>query len=545
MILETAQKVNSILSDCGCCQNPLAPEPRKECQSKSATASSADDNYTDDLAEWSEKKERYDAYQDWLDADPEDRGEPPPNEPDPGPTPEKPAGYDDKSHGSWVPFIQPEGDPADSIPVLYREFTENSNVTLSEGTIYSWLANPATSANGDNGIAAWETWSSQEDGKVTYLGKYYRWTSDSFNPPPNGGFNVSFLSEYEDENSSLPSLTSIPWVDDDPPEQKPCTANSREFVISSRRADAGGSAADLSGNYPSVAFDAPFPDYTNFDAARDSGWPFASDLEWSDLKERESNVETLGSSVTKEAVKSRAESKIPEEWPDPVLPGACNSTVTYDWPAIGSILGGADPEADPPVEASWPECESEDMPISRTGFATVTKARYRMGIPNTDNYAGYEDAHDAWVLAKAEWDAAPPAERGPEPIEPVERSYYSLQWDEVFFPRIWSDWKVLKDAFDAAEKALEEWEADESEDKGDPPEVPEDPGEEPTPKPSLVASRDWTYTGGDEWSEWYEIEIPEIEGETRVVNQLAKHYRSTRLGTKPTLHGEVYEMEEA
>lgn len=80
------------------------------------------------------------------------------------------------------------------------------------------------------------------------------------------------------------------------------------------------------------------------------------------------------------------------------------------------------------------------------------------------------------------------------------RSYYEWQGDEVFFPT------------------------------------------DPVIPPSLVATRSWTYDGTGEWSPWWEIALPTIPGETRLVNQLARHYRSTRLGNKPTAFGEVYEF---
>lgn len=86
------------------------------------------------------------------------------------------------------------------------------------------------------------------------------------------------------------------------------------------------------------------------------------------------------------------------------------------------------------------------------------------------------------------------------PADYADRSYYEWQGDEVFFP--------------------------------DDPMVP----------PSLVASRSWTYAGTDEWSSWWEIAVPTTPGETRLVNQMARHYRSTRLGNKPTAFGEVYEF---
>jgi hypothetical protein len=136
---------------------------------------------------------------------------------------------------------------------------------------------------------------------------------------------------------------------------------------------------------------------------------------------------------------------------------------------------------------------------------SVTQARYRIGIPATENYAGYDDAKDAW-------DALPADERGPEPIQ---YPYFAAQWDEVFFPELWSEW-----------------------DNGG------QVGTEPTPKPSLVASRSWTYAGTAEFSAWFEIPIPETEGETRIVNMRTKCHRSTKFGVLPTAHDETYPIDE-
>jgi hypothetical protein len=198
--------------------------------------------------------------------------------------------------------------------------------------------------------------------------------------------------------------------------------------------------------------------------------------------------------------------------------------------------------------------------------AIVTLARYRIGIPAGERWDAtsaawlawdaadpetrgdeppvttFDVAHAAWVIAHAEWTAADEDERGDEPIEPTRRTTYEWQGDEVFFPTEWSAWRALQDAFDAATAAHEIWEdAEDDEERGDEPEIPDDPGAEPS-GPTLTASRSWVYDGSDEWSEWFEIAIPDGPGETRVVNQLVICYRSASLGQKPTAHGEVYEF---
>jgi len=90
------------------------------------------------------------------------------------------------------------------------------------------------------------------------------------------------------------------------------------------------------------------------------------------------------------------------------------------------------------------------------------------------------------------------------------RSTWEMQWDEGFFPKAWLDW-------DSGGRI----------------------GPEPT-RPSLLASRSWNYSGGDGISEWFYPAVPADVGETRIVNVMVKCWKSTRLGVKPTISGEVF-----
>jgi len=204
------------------------------------------------------------------------------------------------------------------------------------------------------------------------------------------------------------------------------------------------------------------------------------------------------------------------------------------------------PNEEPDLDAPCPfgsECNSSVPAIDDTTVVvSMYKARYRVGIPGTENYAGYDDAKDAFDLVKAAWVALPESERGQEPVAPIQYPYFEAQWDEVFFPKEWSDWDVLKSAYDTATEAKEAWDDADPADRGPAPVVPEDPGEEPEPAPSLVASRSWTYGGTVEFSEWFEIPIPETEGETRLVNMRTKCHRSAQFGVLPTAHGETYPL---
>lgn len=127
------------------------------------------------------------------------------------------------------------------------------------------------------------------------------------------------------------------------------------------------------------------------------------------------------------------------------------------------------------------------------------------------------------------------------------RSTWEMQWDEVFFPKEYDDWAwdvhYYREAV-AAHEAWEECEALWPGQCGEEPEIPPDPGPAPV-EPTVVASRDWTWSGSmnEPWSPWFEIPMPEMEGELRTVNVMVKCYKSTRLGVKPTAHGETYETE--
>lgn len=201
-----------------------------------------------------------------------------------------------------------------------------------------------------------------------------------------------------------------------------------------------------------------------------------------------------------------------------------------------------------------------------TGLIAMAKVRYRMGIPLGDRWEAItaewkawdeEDegtrgeeplkttldvAHAAWVIAMAAWEAADPLTRGAAPIEPTKRSTYQMQWDEMFFPASWVKWRTLRDAYEAAQEAHDAWTKANSDERGDEPTIPDLP-EAPDAFPTLVVSREWTYNGTDEFSEWFEMNPPETPGQVEIRNMLVKCYRSARTGVVPTAHGPTYEID--
>lgn len=97
------------------------------------------------------------------------------------------------------------------------------------------------------------------------------------------------------------------------------------------------------------------------------------------------------------------------------------------------------------------------------------------------------------------------------------RTTWEMTWDEVFASAAWWSW------YDGGME-----------------------GAAPDASVALVAARDWTWAGDMEspWTDWYEIPIPETPGETRVVNVMVICWRSTRLGYKPTYHGDQVALPE-
>lgn len=525
MTLRTMQEY--LRTFCGPCPPALTSEPQRRCESKTASASSADDDHTDDLAEWQRKKYLFDAHEAWLIADPQPAQEPP-DEPDPGAEPEPPEGYGDVEHGSWAPFTQPAGDPGDDMPTLYQTLASESGVKSFTGSVQRWQA-----ASGDgysDGSATWYTWTAA-DTEIAQAFTAWRYTyGDDIGA--FGGYTVGPLGQDESTGFDFPTIgDGFVWIDVEPPETVPCTATTREILITSRHAVAGGSASD--GHLIADSLNSS----EGADDADPTGYTTADDWQWTDLTERVSYKKTLASPVTQADVIARATGKLPAEWPDPAAGAACSSSVVLDWPKISAGFEGADPEAEPPVAGAWLACDSLSQPLAVSGSATIIQAQYQIGIPDTESYAGYYDAHAAWVIAHAAWVIDP---EEPEPAEPAEGKYYRWQGDEVFFPTVWDAWKVRKDAFDAAIQEHNEWaDGDMLEPE---PIIPADPGAAPAEVPTLTASRSWLWEGGAPWSEMFIMAIPTIPGKTRLVNQLSAHFTSAARGSLPTAFGEVYEI---
>jgi hypothetical protein len=125
----------------------------------------------------------------------------------------------------------------------------------------------------------------------------------------------------------------------------------------------------------------------------------------------------------------------------------------------------------------------------------------------------YRDSPPAsWFTAWDAWKAG-----GEIGTEPLVRTVWESEWDEVFASHEWWAW------FDGGEV-----------------------GTEPTPGPSLAASRSWTWDGDPEnrFSEWYNMEMPTAAGQTRRANYTVICWQSARHGVLPTSHGIIVEIPE-
>ncbi len=171
------------------------------------------------------------------------------------------------------------------------------------------------------------------------------------------------------------------------------------------------------------------------------------------------------------------------------------------------------------------------------------KARFRVGIPNTPNYGEYTAAHAVATALHAAWLAG--GSIGAEPQIPVLRTVFEVQWDIGFFPKEWTDWKALRDAYDgvvAQRAAHAVWVTEGSHGTEPPyPDLPDEPGAEPT-RPSLVTTGSWNWGGNPDapWSEYFTIPLPATDGVMKRVNLMTKGYA----GVQPTTWGEVFVFDE-
>lgn len=229
---------------------------------------------------------------------------------------------------------------------------------------------------------------------------------------------------------------------------------------------------------------------------------------------------------------------------------------TLEWSVSGTTVSISDTSSPNPPE-TYSETVSQSITLSNPVTTTYLSGLLKDAeYPNLDDIE-FDDTNvypDSNCHSFLELD--PDVEDQPVAISKLmyrvgtpmnyTRKQCELQWDEVFFPKEWEEWKALKSAYDTAVANHKAWEKADPDTRGPEPSIPTEPSTEPELKPSLVNERSWIWNGSaaEKYSDWFEMPPPKEEGETRVVNMMIICWRSRRIGQKPTVHGEIYEFPE-
>lgn len=155
------------------------------------------------------------------------------------------------------------------------------------------------------------------------------------------------------------------------------------------------------------------------------------------------------------------------------------------------------------------------------------RSRYHVGIP--EDWEAKNAAWKWWHDMKEAHDADPTGNPDPGEEPKGKRSVYECQWQEVFFPKAWNEWKAAHDVWLSADPGT----------RGPEPEKPT----EEEDRPSLVEEREWSYggPGADAFSPPFVMEPPVRPGVIRPVNMLVTCYHC-RTGEKPALVGEYINL---
>lgn len=541
--------LNLIWEGCCGCALPECAENEIKCQSQQHRTNCADDDFTDEHDLWERKTIAHDEWQvehdgfpaahaawviahaAWAAEDPCDRGEEPeepvdPDEPDaPGAEPEEPEDYNDYEHDCHAPFTEPEGEPGDDIPTLYGR-RKGIAQPLITGSSWAYSYSDFGFASSESlTIGTYTAWWVDGSGTAveTSTGNVKDHILGTCDPIDNVAAN--FVGPLGPDPYYADGVVSII-----------CEATERGTETVYTVSEGSTTPRELLGCANIVA-----------DPPEDSTRGYYFEL-------TDTIKDVLSEPKTKSSLIARAIDNIPDAWPDEHEGGSCSASTVAVWPKISDFYGGADPEADPPVEAAWVErCDiaSGFASVPET-YAIARKARYKMGVPLL-----YQ-AHRLWIDLHAAWEACEalgciPNECGDEPVEPKIYHYYAIQWDVVFFPKKWEEWRVLWLAWKAAVAAKEAWDACElltPGECGEEPTVPDDPGDPLAEAPVFVDENlFWEWTGGETEAEqyeadWHVIGAPTSEGESRIVNRQVKCWQSTRLGVPPTPVGEIYNPED-
>lgn len=438
----------------------------------------------------------------WVTADPATRGpEPviPPDPGDPGPEPAMPANYEDYWHTALAPFVQPGGvaDGADLPQVYTKAKSEHFNTV----TDCQWSYQNSSAPPGG----------SPDSTQTTVTGSYsvinetvYNYADPSYH---------HYISNTSDVSGTVEDIVWHDGTKDDPPTTP---KRSTDETTAYHGAAPGGVLADPMEDQDDVIeagfrkFEWTKATHSGFTAYHTSDGPYTDEsqpLSYSITRE-DYLTDSLEDPMTKTGLVAAAVALFgatgAPDWGADEAGGfnPASSCVVTNWPKIEDILQTPPGTTDPPA---WPDA-SGDLGAFNLGTgirATVTACRFKFSLPS-----GYTD----------------------------NRTYFSAEWDVVWFPQDWLDWNDRKTAHDAWQTAHDTWEHANPATRGPEPEEPDEPGIEPT-RPTVTHGGPLTLSSGSTVSDWVTLPNPAAPGRYEVRNLAVISYRS-RFGQKPTFLGE-------
>jgi len=352
----------------------------------------------------------------------------------------------DASVNGFAPFVKPDGEPTDDVPTIYKTKTDTRGDRYT-GSAWDYDAGTGAFSSTEVKYTVVANWSN-------ILGEAQDITASfTINESlPEGGSCESFSGDGSAGDAPYPFDVSY----DAGTETNTCEA--AEWKVATNHTSTSGTEPNL------VGCPGPFPD------AKTIAWNY----QWEEI----TDGAKLTDEETKEGLRTKADTDIPDSWPTTPTGTSCSASYVTSWPKIEDI-------------GEWPDCP--DGPPTASATTTLTKSRYRWKIPAS--HTG---------------------------------TYFKITWDIVFYPEGWD--ATIDDPDYVPPDPLPD----------PPPPIPQVPDPDATP-PSFV-SEDLTYewTGGDRTSGWYEIDAPPEEGVSKVVNIRFICYRGP-YGSKPQVTGEAYE----
>jgi len=332
--LTTLTDWNATLARCeGCCEMPECVAPTWTCESISGIAhaySGLDADYETALNAWVEGGEV-------------------------GDPPAEPEGYGEWAAGCWTQFSEPEGEPEDDLPVMFRRWKQETGYEGEEGyyvtyNLAAWpIVGGITADPGASGEWIKKTWTGLEHETAYRSVSGFWWDDGEGDAGCTGG-------AYDATTDSLEIAHTADWV----ALNNPAEIEATTYIPANSRYGMGSS----SGTY-NTAQDLPTGGPCNWDNA-DEGIP------WSVEFFKNEDEQWLSDSITKSELAAKAAENQPE-WGGDGVGTSCAASLSVDWPSIGYHYTG-----DP---AGWPG--PEDLPFPTEAAATATRSRRKWTVPTT------------------------------------------------------------------------------------------------------------------------------------------------------------------